>query len=151
MLMKKLQAVQIGLVIAVTSVIAPTNSFASKQSIRIGQPDCTECAVDLFPADLSGDWSEFCSVIKQPAYVLRFETTPEKYSVSNGHHSCELTDVVDYKKMERRHVVQGEKDCSVGAPSYLVAEYRLSEDNHLEVTSTSGKRRLVDCAKQVQK
>jgi hypothetical protein len=149
--MQKLQATQIGLVIAVTFAIASTNSVASKQAIKIGQPECMECAVDLFAADLSGDWSEFCSIFKQSAYVLRFETTPEKYSVSNGLHSCELTDVLDYTRMERRHVVQSEKDCSAGAPSYLVAEYRLSEDNYIEVTSTNDKIQLVDCAKQVQK
>ncbi len=134
-----------------TFAIASTNSFASKQAIEIGQPECTECAIDFFGPDLSGDWAEFCSIIKRPVYVLRFKNNDAGNFVSNGEHSCELTDLLDYNNVERRKLVQSEHDCSKGAPSYLIAEYRLGEDNYLEVSSNNGKKKLVDCAKQDQK
>jgi hypothetical protein len=126
------------------------NTPANSAAIVVGKPDCTKCAIDAFPPDLNGQWSEFCSVFKNADHILQFKNIGKNFAVVDGHHYCNLTDIVDYNKVERRYVVQSKRDCSKGAPKLLISEYRLGEDNSLEIKSKNGKIRFLDCARGVQ-
>jgi hypothetical protein len=135
--------------LALTSILT-VNSCAQADVIQVGEPNCTECAIDVFPPDLSGEWSEFCSAFKKAEHTLQFKHIGENYFVVDGEHRCILTDIVDYNIVERRYIVRNKRDCTAAAPAILFAEFRLSQDNHLELTSDKGKRLLVDCARGAQ-
>ncbi len=122
-------------------------SCATAGVTEIGKPDCTECAIDAFPPDLSGDWSEFCSVLKKAKHTLQFKQIGSNYVVIDGSHKCNLTDIVDYNIVERRYFVRNERDCTAGVPAILISEFRLNQDNYLEITSKLGKRKFVDCTR----
>jgi hypothetical protein len=134
--------------VAITTLLA-ANACALADTIEVGVPDCSECAVDAFPPDLSGEWSEFCSAFKKAEHTLQFKQIGENYLVIDGRHHCILTDIVDYNIVERRYLVRNERDCTAGVPNFLISEFRLNQDNRLELTSKQGKRMFVDCVRGV--
>jgi hypothetical protein len=135
--------------VALTTLLA-ANVCALAETIEVGIPDCSDCAIDVFPPDLSGEWSEFCSVFKKTEHTLKFKHIGGNYMVIDGTHRCILTDIVDYNKLERRYIVRTEQDCTARVPEILISEFSLNQDNRLELTSKQGKRMLVDCARGVQ-
>jgi hypothetical protein len=107
-----------------------------------------ETATDVFPPDLSGKWSVFCSVFKKPGIELKFDTVNDRYSVLEGKHRCKLITVTDYRKMDMYYFVRNIHDCTLGSPKFLVANYSFSYiDNSLLARNPDGPVKFINCAK----